>query len=141
MSTSTPLAAGFTSGVGSGCWKKPRLETFWYERISRSRLNRSPGSITIASRITRSWVTSLPTISTLLIVAGEPSRMVQREIDDRLAVAAGAADLLRLHLGVDVAVVGVEVLDLLGGRVPLRAAERRGAAHRACRSGPTGPNG
>ncbi len=30
----------------------------------------------MASRITRSWVTSLPTISILLIVAGEPSRMV-----------------------------------------------------------------
>src|SRR5919109_330928 len=71
MCTSTPFSDGFTSGDGSGCWKKPRLETFWYERIRRSRLNRSPGSITIASRITRSWVTSLPTISILLIVAGE----------------------------------------------------------------------
>ena len=62
MSTSTPLGEGSTSGLGIGCWKKFRLEMFWYERISRSRLNRSPGSMTIASRMTRSWVTSLPTI-------------------------------------------------------------------------------
>jgi len=95
MSTSTPLAAGFTSGDGIGCWKKPRLETFWYERISRSRLKRSPGSSTIASRMTRSWVTSFPTISILLIVAGEPSRMVHR----RSTIGVPSGPVRRLSSG------------------------------------------
>ena len=50
--------------------------------------------------------------------------------------APGAPDLLGLDLGVDVAVVGVQVLHLLRGRVPLRTAERAGLPGRRAR----GPN-
>jgi hypothetical protein len=52
------LEVGWTSGGGIGCWKKPRLPMFWYERMMRSCEKTSPGRTTIASRITRSWVTS-----------------------------------------------------------------------------------
>jgi len=51
---------------------------FWYDRISASWRNTSPGSSTIASRITRSWVTSLPEISILFTMAGCPSLIAQR---------------------------------------------------------------
>ena len=52
------------------------------------------------------------------------------KVDDVPAVGRGAPDLGRLHLGVQVAVVGVEVLDLLRGRFPVGAAVRPRAADR-----------
>src|SRR6266705_2290743 len=51
---------------------------FWYDRMSASWRNTSPGSRMIASRITRSCVTSLPEISILLTMAGCPSLIAQR---------------------------------------------------------------
>ena len=82
--------------------------------------------------MTRSWVTSLPTMSILLMVAALPSRMFHRQIDDRLAVRPGPPDLLGHDLGVDVAVVAVEGLDRLGGLVPGRPVER--LPHPGCRA-------
>ena len=96
--------------------------------------------MTIASRITRSCVTSLPTISTLLIVAGDALADRPAQVDDRLAVGAGPAGLARLDLRVDVAVVGVEVLDLLGGRSQSERLNGTGPPS-GVPAGPTGPNG
>ncbi len=70
--------AGRVSGNGSGCWKNPRFETFWYERISAAWRNTSPGISSMASRITRSCVTLLPAISTLFTMAGCPSLITHR---------------------------------------------------------------
>ena len=78
MSTSVWVSEGTTSGVGIGCWKNPRLAMFCHERMSASRLNTWPGYRTMASRMTRSWVTSLPTMLILLTVTTFPSRMFQR---------------------------------------------------------------
>jgi hypothetical protein len=76
--STSPLSVGCTSGGGIGCWKKFRLETLLYERISASLLKSCPGTMTICSRMTRSWVTSFPRMMIRLTVAGDPSTMVHR---------------------------------------------------------------
>src|SRR6058998_1425822 len=120
-STSPWSLAGRVSGNGRGCWKKPRFEMFWYERMSASCRNTSPGNSTIASRITRSWVTSLPEISILLTIAGCPSLIAQRR--STTGFPTGAPDHLGARLHVDVAVVVVQGPHLLGGVVPFLLVE------------------
>src|ERR1051325_5679786 len=61
--------------------------------MSASCRNTSPGNSTIASRITRSWVTSLPEISILLTIAGCPSLIAQREEQGGRAAGDAEADL------------------------------------------------
>ena len=84
--STSPLSVGCTSGGGIGCWKKFRLDTLLYERISASLLKSWPGTITICSRITRSWVTSFPRMMIRLTVAGDPSTMFQRRSSQELPV-------------------------------------------------------
>ena len=68
---------------------------FCQERMRASRLNTWPGYKTTASRITRSWVTSLPTILILLTVTTFPSRMFQR----RSTTGCESAPVLRISSG------------------------------------------
>ena len=55
-STSPSLPAGRTSGGGSGVSKKPRFAMLCQLRISRSRLNTAPGTVTSCRRMHASSV-------------------------------------------------------------------------------------
>ena len=119
MSTSTPLAAGFTSG---------RRQRLLEEAEVGDVLIRADQPVA-AEEIAREHDDRLADHPLVGDVVADDLDLVDRgrralpdgpaQVHDRLAVGGRCGGSPRLDLGVDVAVVGVEVLHLLGGGVPL----------------------